>query len=199
MKWLTRERSQVARIADRSLIERLVDLTADFLRAPRDQVFAAAQRESATAYEQLMAKLRPRPAISPVPAPERPDVSSDKTIVFVCMNGTGMSRLAAAFFNQEAPTGWRAVSAGLAPGAALSPAAERSSRGQFGRAVPRPRSASQTRNGRSRRPIDCCEQSAHPLRDPRSRDMASAQCRGGRAFKRRDSRTGQCTRGQPPW
>src|SRR3982074_2246700 len=37
----------------------------------------------------------------------------------------GMSRLAAAFFNSSAPAGWQAVSAGLEPGAALSPTAAR--------------------------------------------------------------------------
>ncbi|HLZ29292.1 MAG TPA: hypothetical protein VKV73_18405 [Chloroflexota bacterium] len=52
-------------------------------------------------------------------------MSSDKTVVFVCLHGTGMSRLAAALFNHVAPTGWRAVSAGLAPGEALSPTAAR--------------------------------------------------------------------------
>jgi protein-tyrosine-phosphatase len=52
-------------------------------------------------------------------------VNGDKTVVFVCLHGMGMSRLAAALFNHVAPTGWRAVSAGLAPGAALSPTAAR--------------------------------------------------------------------------
>ena len=52
-------------------------------------------------------------------------MSGDKTVVFVCLHGMGMSRLAAAFFNHVAPTGWHAVSAGLAPGAALSPTAAR--------------------------------------------------------------------------
>jgi arsenate reductase (thioredoxin) len=46
-------------------------------------------------------------------------------VVFVCLHGMGMSRLAAAFFNHVAPTSWHAVSAGLAPGAALSPTAAR--------------------------------------------------------------------------
>jgi len=52
-------------------------------------------------------------------------VNSDKTVVFVCLHGMGMSRLAAALFNHVAPTGWRAVSAGLTPGAELSPTAAR--------------------------------------------------------------------------
>jgi hypothetical protein len=37
------------------------------------------------------------------------------TIVFVCPHGALKSRLAAAFFNQAPPTGWRAVSAGVRP------------------------------------------------------------------------------------
>ena len=52
-------------------------------------------------------------------------MNGDKTVVFICLHGMGMSRLAAALFNHVAPTGWRAVSAGLAPGAALSPTAAR--------------------------------------------------------------------------
>src|SRR5437870_4260449 len=37
----------------------------------------------------------------------------------------GMSRLAAAYFNRVAPRGWQAVSAGVEPGATLSPTAAR--------------------------------------------------------------------------
>ena len=38
-----------------------------------------------------------------------------RTMVFVCEHGAFRSRIAAAFFNAAAPTGWRAVSAGLDP------------------------------------------------------------------------------------
>ncbi len=48
-----------------------------------------------------------------------------RTVLFVCLHGMGMSRLAAAFFDSSAPPGWQAVSAGLEPGAALSPTAAR--------------------------------------------------------------------------
>jgi hypothetical protein len=44
-------------------------------------------------------------------------------VVFVCTHGALKSRLAAAFFNQAAPAGWRATSAGLRPQEAVSAAA----------------------------------------------------------------------------
>src|SRR5260221_3548866 len=55
----------------------------------------------------------------------------------------GMSRLAAAFFNESAPVGWQAVSAGLEPGESLSPSAARLLAGTsaapfLDRAAPRP-------------------------------------------------------------
>jgi hypothetical protein len=49
----------------------------------------------------------------------------EHVIVFVCLHGMGMSRLGAAFFDRVAPDGWRAVSAGVQPGATLSPTASR--------------------------------------------------------------------------
>jgi arsenate reductase len=52
-------------------------------------------------------------------------VSDQRTVLFVCLHGMGMSRLAAAFFNSSAPAGWQAVSAGLEPGESLSPTAAR--------------------------------------------------------------------------
>ena len=52
-------------------------------------------------------------------------MSEPRTVLFVCLHGMGMSRLAAAFFNSSAPAGWQAVSASLEPGEALSPTAAR--------------------------------------------------------------------------
>ena len=52
-------------------------------------------------------------------------MSQQRTVLFVCLHGMGMSRLAAAFFNSSAPAGWQAVSAGLEPGESLSPTAAR--------------------------------------------------------------------------
>ena len=43
-----------------------------------------------------------------------------ETVVFVCPHGAGMSRLAAALFNQAAPAGWKATSAGLEPAEAVN-------------------------------------------------------------------------------
>jgi hypothetical protein len=53
------------------------------------------------------------------------NVSEDKTVLFVCLHGAGMSRLAAAYFEESAPTGWQAISAGLEPSEALSQTAAR--------------------------------------------------------------------------
>lgn len=38
-----------------------------------------------------------------------------QTLLFVCPHGAGKSRMAAAFFNRVAPSGWQAVSAGQEP------------------------------------------------------------------------------------
>ena len=51
MKWVTRERPRVDRIACPWLIKRFVDEQAEFLYAPGDQVMAVAEREGATPYD----------------------------------------------------------------------------------------------------------------------------------------------------
>src|SRR5947209_7512397 len=51
MKWVTRERPNVDRIACPWLIKRFVDPQAEFLYAPADQVMAVAEREGATPYD----------------------------------------------------------------------------------------------------------------------------------------------------
>ena len=51
MKWVTRERPKVDRIACPWLIKRFVDPGAEFLYVRADQVAAVAQREGATAYD----------------------------------------------------------------------------------------------------------------------------------------------------
>ena len=48
-----------------------------------------------------------------------------RTVLFVCAHGAYRSRLAAAFFNAAAPSGWRAASAGQQPQEAMSDAAVR--------------------------------------------------------------------------
>jgi len=51
MKWVTRERPRVDRIACPWLIKRFVDLEAEFLYVPGDQVMAVAEREGATPFD----------------------------------------------------------------------------------------------------------------------------------------------------
>jgi hypothetical protein len=57
MKWVTRERPKVDRIACPWLIKRFVDADATFLFVPGDQVAAVAERESATPYDVAGAEL----------------------------------------------------------------------------------------------------------------------------------------------
>lgn len=51
MKWVTRARPMVDRIACPWLIRRVVDPQAEFLSVPADQVVAVAEREGATPYD----------------------------------------------------------------------------------------------------------------------------------------------------
>ncbi len=51
MKWVTRERPKVDRIACPWLIRRFVDREAEFLYVPGDQVLAVAEREGATPFD----------------------------------------------------------------------------------------------------------------------------------------------------
>ena len=51
MKWVTRERPKVDRVACPWLIKRFVDPQAEFLYAPAEQVAAVAEREGATPYD----------------------------------------------------------------------------------------------------------------------------------------------------
>jgi hypothetical protein len=51
VKWFTRERVNVDRVACPWLIKRFVDAEAEFLFVPADQVMEAARRESATPYD----------------------------------------------------------------------------------------------------------------------------------------------------
>ena len=51
MKWVTRERPKVDRVACPWLLKRFVDPKAEFLYVPADQVQAVAEREGATAFD----------------------------------------------------------------------------------------------------------------------------------------------------
>jgi hypothetical protein len=51
VKWITRERPRVDRVACPWLIQKFVDKDAEFLYVPADQVIAEARRSSATPYD----------------------------------------------------------------------------------------------------------------------------------------------------
>jgi hypothetical protein len=51
MKWITRERVKVDRVACPWLIKKFVDSEAEFLFVPPDEVIAVAEREGATPYD----------------------------------------------------------------------------------------------------------------------------------------------------
>src|SRR5438045_1127237 len=57
MKWVTRERPKVDRIACPWLIKRFVDADAEFLYVPDNDVGAVGQREGATPYDVAGAEL----------------------------------------------------------------------------------------------------------------------------------------------
>jgi hypothetical protein len=51
MRWVTRERANVDRIACPWLIKRFIDADAEFLFVPRDEVLAIAEREGAHSFD----------------------------------------------------------------------------------------------------------------------------------------------------
>ena len=51
-------------------------------------------------------------------------MTDQHTVLFVCLHGAGMSRMAAAYFLSAVPAGWHAVSAGVEPADTSSPTAE---------------------------------------------------------------------------
>lgn len=57
MKWITREKVKVDRVACPWLIRKFVDSQAEFLFVPTDQVMAVAEREGATPYDVKGAEL----------------------------------------------------------------------------------------------------------------------------------------------
>ncbi len=60
MKWITRERLRVDRVACAWLIKKFVDADAEFLYAPGDQVMARAQQENATPFHVPQSELGQR-------------------------------------------------------------------------------------------------------------------------------------------
>ena len=57
MKWVTREKARVDRIACPWLIQRFVDPRAEFLYVPKDRVLEVAKKEGATAFDTPGAEL----------------------------------------------------------------------------------------------------------------------------------------------
>jgi hypothetical protein len=57
MKWVTRERPRIDRVACAWLIRRFVDPQPEFLFVPNDEVFEVAEREGATAFHVRGGKL----------------------------------------------------------------------------------------------------------------------------------------------
>jgi hypothetical protein len=51
MKWITRERPRVDRVACPWLIEKFIDKSAEFIYVPPDRVMAEAKRQNATPYD----------------------------------------------------------------------------------------------------------------------------------------------------
>lgn len=45
----------------------------------------------------------------------------DRVVIFACVHNAGRSQMAAAFFNQTTPAGWKAVSAGTQPADKVHP------------------------------------------------------------------------------
>jgi protein-tyrosine-phosphatase len=83
---------------------------------------------------------------------------ASRTVLFVCAHGAYRSRLAAAFFNAAAPTGWRAASAGQEPQDAVSDAAIRLAAGTAAEAhleQDRPHALAQHRSPDRLVAIDC--------------------------------------------
>jgi protein-tyrosine-phosphatase len=70
-------------------------------------------------------------------------LTDQQTVLFVCLHGAGMSRIAAAYFLSAAPAGWHALSAGVEPADTLSATAQSllagtSAEAFLDRAPPRP-------------------------------------------------------------
>lgn len=52
------------------------------------------------------------------------DMTSERVVLFICVENAGRSLMAEAIFNSMAPVGWRAESAGTEPAAAPNPRTE---------------------------------------------------------------------------
>ncbi len=113
MKWITRERVKVDRVACPWLIKKFVDPTAEFLFVPADQVMAMAEREGATPYDVKGVELGHHgKACSFEAIPKQYNLSSDPALVLLSkiVNGADTDNT---LWNQSEGPGLEAIAEGF--------------------------------------------------------------------------------------
>jgi hypothetical protein len=113
MKWVTRERVQVDRVACPWLIRKFIDPQAEFLFVPADQVAAVAAREGATPYDVKDAELGHHgPECSFDAIVKKYGLASDPVLVLLgkIVNGADTDN---ALWNQPEAAGLKAVAMGF--------------------------------------------------------------------------------------
>jgi hypothetical protein len=113
MKWVTRERVHVDRVACPWLIRRFIDPAAEFLFVPADQVMAVAEREGATPYDVAGVELGHHGQECSFDAfIHKYGLASDPALVFLAriVNGADTDN---ALWNQPEAAGLRAIAEGL--------------------------------------------------------------------------------------
>jgi len=113
MKWVTREKVQVDRVACPWLIRKFVDPTAEFLFVPEDQVMTVAKREGATPYDVTGVELGHHGKECSFDAiVKKHGLSSDPALVLLAriVNGADTDN---SLWNQPESAGLRAVARGF--------------------------------------------------------------------------------------
>ena len=113
MKWITRERVKVDRVACPWLIKKFVDPAAEFLFVPADQVMAVAEREVATPYDVKGVELGHHgKACSFEAILEKYDLASDPALVLLgkIVNGADTDNT---LWNQPEGPGLEAIAEGF--------------------------------------------------------------------------------------
>jgi hypothetical protein len=113
MKWVTRERVHVDRVACPWLIRRFIDPAAEFLFVPADQVMAVAEREGATPYDVKDVELGHHGQECSFDAfIHKYGLESDPALVFLAriVNGADTDN---ALWNQPESAGLRAIAEGF--------------------------------------------------------------------------------------
>jgi hypothetical protein len=113
MKWITRERVKVDRVACPWLIKKFVDPAAEFLFVPADQVMAVAEREGATPYDVKGVELGHHgKACSFEAILQKYDLSSDPALVLLAkiVNGADTDNT---LWNQSEGPGLEAIAEGF--------------------------------------------------------------------------------------